>query len=66
MFLVNGRKCRVKEDRVTELRNRLAETSIVRTIRLSYRATYIFTKPPDRGGAALLPFSILHRIRNVH
>lgn len=35
-----------KQDRFTELRNRLAETSIIRTIRLSYRATYIFTRPP--------------------
>lgn len=40
------RNIMVKRDRVTELRNRLAETSIIRTIRLSYRATYIFTKPP--------------------
>lgn len=38
-FLFEG-----KQDRSTELCDQLAKTSI-RTIRLSYRATYIFTIP---------------------
>lgn len=48
----------------------LARTSIIRTIRLSYRATYIFTRPLAQRRFSFFLFilylSVLRFIRNLH